>query len=116
MKYVLFLSGMLFILLLSSSDCLAFRCGNEVVSRGMQPAVLRQNVEILFDMVQELKRLKEQCNMLQKNFIIAEKMTFFIQSLFIMEKLSESILLNEEPEKDSVNNIKALISNILHYY
>jgi hypothetical protein len=34
MKYILFLSGMLFILLLSSSDGLAFRCGNEVVSQG----------------------------------------------------------------------------------
>jgi hypothetical protein len=34
MKYILFLSGIFFILLLSTGNSLAFRCGNEVVSRG----------------------------------------------------------------------------------
>ena len=34
MKYILFLSGMLFILLLSPGNSFAFRCGNEVVSQG----------------------------------------------------------------------------------
>ena len=54
--------------------------------------------------------------MLQKSFIIAEKMTFFIQYLYITEKLSKSILLNEEPEKDNANKIKALRSTILPDY
>jgi len=34
MKYILFLSGALFILFLIPSNSLAFRCGNDVVSQG----------------------------------------------------------------------------------
>lgn len=34
MKYILFLSGIFFILLLSPGNSLAFRCGNDIVSEG----------------------------------------------------------------------------------